>query len=104
MIRRKRLNESTDIYSVAGWQLEGVLISDAYCEDWIIRRTISGRKNNYEVKLQLLIEKDFTGGRLREPEFMSLLRSPRKFNRLEDAIDFADSYKSFVYSYMAGEL
>lgn len=87
----------------SNWQLDGELVSDISYRDWTVLRTISGNhETGYELTIQLLIEKDFTGGWLDDPQYVSLMK-PRRFRRLNDALDFAETrYKGLVDAYIAG--
>ena len=104
MIRKhRRLNESSGGVMSATWELDGTLTSDIEYKDWVVLRTISGKDGDYEVNIQALVEKDFTGSRLKDPYLMSLMNNPRRFSRLNDAIEFAETRcRSYIDRYIAG--
>lgn len=104
MIRKhRRLNESSGGVMFATWELDGTLTSDINYKDWVVLRTVSSKDGGYEVDIQALVEKDFTGGRLKEPYLMSLMKNPRRFGRLNDAIEFAETRcRGYIDSYIAG--
>ena len=87
----------------SSWQLDGELISDISYKDWTVLRTISGNgETGYELTIQMVIEKDFTGGWSDDPQYVSLMK-PRRFRRLDDAIEFAETRaRTLVDSYLAG--
>ena len=105
MIRKRhRLNESSG--TVTLWktgELNGTMTAEFLTrDDVLVRLSITGDEKSYNVDIQMRIERDWFGIN-KNPYWTSVLKRPRKFNSLTDAVEFAtkkytDKVSAFLYS------
>ena len=91
MIRkRQRLNESSGTVTLANtWELNGTMTAEFRTRDDVpVRLSITGDEKSYNVDIQMRIERDWFGIN-ENPYWTSVLKRPRKFNSLTDAVEFA---------------